>query len=326
MNIFIDTNIFLSFYHFTSDDLEELKKLAVLARRGEVTLFLPEQVVDEFRRNRAVKIADAVKRLREQRLTLQLPQISKQYEEYEQLREAQREYERHHAKLIEKIEEDVANNRLEADAVIEELFGVATLIPNSSPLIDRARLRMELGKPPGKKGSLGDALNWEALLEAVPHGSDLYFVTDDSDYSSPLDANTLDPYLLHEWSSNKSSELHTYKRLSSFFGDKFPAIKLATELEKDLLIQELASSTNFAQTHRVISRLSRYSDFTQAQANEIVAVAVTNNQVYWIARDPDVHQFLTAVVNGREQQIDPENLRRLHYALSELEPYRDIPF
>lgn len=66
MNLFIDTNIFLSFHHYTSDDLEELRKLAVLARQGEVELLLPKQVVDEFKRNRAGKIADALKRLREQ--------------------------------------------------------------------------------------------------------------------------------------------------------------------------------------------------------------------------------------------------------------------
>jgi hypothetical protein len=27
MHLFIDTNIYLAFYHFSSDDLEELKKL-----------------------------------------------------------------------------------------------------------------------------------------------------------------------------------------------------------------------------------------------------------------------------------------------------------
>lgn len=326
MNIFIDTNVFLSFYHLSSDDLEELKKLAVLARQGEVTLLLPEQVVDEFRRNRAGKIADAVKRLRDQRLALQFPQICKQYEEYEKLREAQREYEKHHAKLIERIEADVSSNSLEADAVIEELFEVAQMIPNSSSLIEKARLRMDLGNPPGKKGSLGDAINWEALLETVPDDEDLYFITDDKDYFSPLDAESMNPYLLHEWSENKFSALHTYKRLSSFFRDQFPDIELASELEKDLLIQYLASNSSFAQTHVVVSKLSRFSDFTQAQVNEIVAAAVTNNQIYWIVHDPDVHQFLTAVVNGREDQIDPDNLRRLQYVLEELEPYGEVPF
>ena len=48
MNIFIDTNVFLSFYHLSNDDLEELKKLIVLIDNKEVTLWLPNQVKDEF--------------------------------------------------------------------------------------------------------------------------------------------------------------------------------------------------------------------------------------------------------------------------------------
>jgi predicted nucleic acid-binding protein len=50
--LFIDTNIFLSFYHLSGEDLEELNKLTVLLRKGEVALLLPEQVRDEFYRMR----------------------------------------------------------------------------------------------------------------------------------------------------------------------------------------------------------------------------------------------------------------------------------
>jgi hypothetical protein len=73
INLFIDTNVLLSFYHLTNDDLEELSKLAVLLRNRQVQLFLPEQVADEFRRNRENKIADSLKRLRDQKLNLQFP-------------------------------------------------------------------------------------------------------------------------------------------------------------------------------------------------------------------------------------------------------------
>ncbi len=66
MNIFIDTNIFLSFYNLTSDELEELKKLVVLLRKKKVVLLLPEQVIHEFRRNRAKKISEAISKLQSQ--------------------------------------------------------------------------------------------------------------------------------------------------------------------------------------------------------------------------------------------------------------------
>jgi predicted nucleic acid-binding protein len=75
MNLFLDTNIWLSFYHFSSDDLEELHKLAVLMDQGCLTLYMPRQVIDEFTRNRDVKIADAIKQLQSQKLGDQFPQM-----------------------------------------------------------------------------------------------------------------------------------------------------------------------------------------------------------------------------------------------------------
>jgi predicted nucleic acid-binding protein len=61
INLFIDTNVFLSFYHLTNEDLEELKKLAALIDKNEIVLFLPDQVKKEFTRNRAGKISDAMR-------------------------------------------------------------------------------------------------------------------------------------------------------------------------------------------------------------------------------------------------------------------------
>jgi predicted nucleic acid-binding protein len=326
MNIFIDTNVYLSFYHLSSDDLEELKKLIVLAREGKVVLFLPEQVIDEFHRNRAGKIADALKRLREQRRTLQLPQIARQYEEYTAVRNAQAEFDMQFAALLERLNTDIDSDSLEAGAVIEELFQVAKTIPMTDEIVSKARFRMELGRPPGKKGSLGDAINWEALLAEVAEGEDLYFVSDDGDYESPLDKSHFSPYLENEWSASKHSEVLFYKRLSALFREEFPDIELASELEKDLLIRELAETESFAGTHATIAKLSRFSDYTRSQVNDLVTAAVTHNQVYWIAKDPDIIEFYDSLLKGREDLVDPDNLKRLRYAQQELEPYHEIPF
>jgi predicted nucleic acid-binding protein len=77
INLFIDTNVFLSFYHLTSEDLEELKKLTPLIDNEEIKLFLPDQVRDEFFRNRGAKIADAMKKLKEAKFTLSFPLFAK---------------------------------------------------------------------------------------------------------------------------------------------------------------------------------------------------------------------------------------------------------
>jgi predicted nucleic acid-binding protein len=183
MHLFIDTNVFLSFYHLTSDDLEELRKLAVLIEQKRVVLLLPQQVVDEFRRNRETKIADAIKGLKEQRLNLQFPQICKDYPEYAELRTLQKQYEERHAALLDKLTHDISDGTLKADETIKELFAKAERIENTPEIVVRARLRVDIGNPPGKELSLGDAINWETLLERMPILTDLHFISDDQDYS-----------------------------------------------------------------------------------------------------------------------------------------------
>jgi len=317
MNIFIDTNVFLSFFHLSNDDLEELKKLAVLLRERRAKLWLPDQVVTEFRRNREVKIADAVKHLREQKLNLQFPVLCKDYGEYDELRQLQRQYEQKHSRIIERIMGDVATEQLKADITIKQLFDTATKIDIDEELIDRAWLRYNIGNPPGKNNSLGDAINWEALLASVPDGEILYFLTDDKDYYSQLDKQLFNPFLLYEWREKKKADLVSYRLLSSFFREHFPDIKLATELEKDISIRDLASSGSFAQTHSVVARLNRFTDYSAAQINDIVSAVVNNRQVSWILEDKDVGSFVEGVILGKEDRIDANNLQRLRELIEE---------
>ncbi len=312
MHLFIDTNIFLAFYHLTSDDLEELRKLALLIDGEQVVLLLPDQVAAEFRRNRENKIADALKGLKEQRLNLQFPQICKDYPEYPDLRALQKQYEERHSALLDKVSHDISNSTLKADETIKELFAKAKRIESTPELVSRAKLRIAVGHPPGKDNSIGDAINWEALLDYMPPLTDLHFITDDRDYVSILDENRFKDFLFQEWAARtQDSKLHLYRRLSSFFKDYFPQIKLASELERELLIQKLASSPSFSRTHSAVARLSKHTQFTAAQRNDIVRAAVSNNQVSWIIDDDDVHQFLTAVTTGHEDEIEDALLSEL---------------
>jgi predicted nucleic acid-binding protein len=319
MNLFIDTNIFLSFYHMTSEDLEELRKLAVLLEQKKVNLYLTDQVLAEFRRNREAKIADALKRLKEQRLNLEFPQLCKDYSEYKQLRRLQRNYEKFHSELMKKISEDVAKQTLKADQTIEELFNKAIAVETTYKLVGKARLRIQVGDPPGKEGSLGDAINWVALLREVEDGKDLYLIADDRDYVSALDENKLKDCLIREWVVEKQSTIVFYRRLSAFFKDKFPQIKLATELEMEILIRDLAASGSFAQTHSVVAKLSRFTDFTPLQVNQIVEAAISNRQVTWIISDPDVYEFLKSVTDGHEDDIEESNWKEFQSLLRKAE-------
>ncbi len=311
MNLFIDTNIFLSFYHLTSDDLEELKKLSVLIDKEEITLFITDQVIDEFNRNRESKIADAVKRLKEQKLNLQFPQLCKDYEEYEKLRKLQKEYEIEHANLLNKISTDVNENRTKADKIIKKLYLKCEKIERTQELIERAQIRGEIGNPPGKKGSLGDSINWESLLEKIPSGEDLYFITDDKDYYSELNENKTKEFLIKEWENNKISSIFIYRQLSRFFKEFFPDIKLASEIEKELLINQIVSSKNFATTHNAISGLSQYEVFSEPEVNSIIQATILNTQIRWILDDEDVKTFIYRLVKTHKSIIDKNSLAEL---------------
>jgi hypothetical protein len=73
----------LTFYHFSNEDLEELKKLIALINTDNIRLYIPEQTQNEFNRNREVKIADSLDKLRGTKLGNQFPMICHSYDEYD---------------------------------------------------------------------------------------------------------------------------------------------------------------------------------------------------------------------------------------------------
>lgn len=323
MNVFIDTNVFLSFYHLTNDDLEELRKLRVLLEKGNVVLHLPNQTVDEYRRNRETKIAEALKSLKDQKLNLKFPALCKDYDEYASLRELQIDFEKQHSSIVDKISKDIESNSLKADLVIKELFEKSKQIKLSEKLIAKSQFRMSVGNPPGKNGSLGDAINWEALLENVPEGKDLYLIADDRDYFSILDENKPKEFLIREWKEKKSADVFFYRRLAPFFKEYYPNIKLASELEKEMAIHQLVGSGSFATTHNVVAKLSGFENFSQPQVSKIIDAALTNNQVNWILGDNDVFEFITKFAAEYKNKIDEEVYQRLIEELKKHKPAED---
>lgn len=323
MNLFIDTNVFLSFFHLSNDDLEEIHKLAVLIDKGDVTLWLTEQVKDEFKRNRESKISDAIKKLKEQKSKPQFPQICKDYEEYTKIRELQKDFDKKLSSLIKKVDDDVANRTLKADQEIDELFKKANLVKTTPDLVDKARLRIDVRNPPGKDGSLGDAINWEALLENVNGREKLYLVADDKDYYSVLDNSKLKDFLSDEWQETKEGEVQFYRRLSQFFKEHYPDIKLASELEKELEIQELINSGTFASTHIAISKLEKHAEFSKPQVNELVQVCFNNDQVGWILSDGDVYTFYKGLLDNYGEKLEEDSKNKLIKELKEAEPEED---
>ena len=333
MNLFVDSNIYLNFYHFSNDDLEELKKLSELIQREEVTLYVTQQVIDEVNRNRDVKVADAYKKFKTSKLEFSLPQICKQYSEYRAIKKTLVELRKVKSELDEKLDSDISGKTLRADQVIKELFGLAKTI-DSREFIDEARQRYHLGNPPGKNNSYGDAVNWESLLSRIRDKEDLFFISDDKDFKSPLGSNVFNSFLLQEWTDKKESRLFYYAQLSEFFMEHHTDIKLRVEEEKNQLINELSQSGSFAYTHGVISKLARFDGFSDTQTKQLVDVLMENPQVHWISGDYDVNSFYRSILHGKERIFEDDLLQQLHSLLGiakEQEsnkglPDSDLPF
>jgi predicted nucleic acid-binding protein len=308
MQLFIDTNILLSFYSLNQDDLAELNKIINAIEKQQITLLLTDQIINEFYRNREQRIDGAIKSFRTQTFSTQFPQLCEDYPEIDTLREALKHHEQTHAALVTKILVDIKAKTLKADHIIQSLFSLGKKLSPDLTTVDRARLRMSVGNPPGKNNSLGDAINWESLLDETPGGEDLYFITGDKDYCSALNDDEFSDFLLTEWDGRKQTKIYFYKRLSSFCKEQFPEITIASARDKDFLIRDLVNSQSIANTQIAIAKLSYYSEFTAAQVNTIVGAAISNRQVVWSIEDDRVKSFLKSVVTNNEQYLDEASL------------------
>lgn len=305
MNLFIDTNVLLNFFHFSKDRLEELEKVLVLQNYGKINIWLTDQVELEFSKNREAKIADALKKFIDEKPNSGIPNVAQGYAESDQFIVAMKQVNSSREQLMEKVRKDISDKSLFADKLVKEIFIKSTRIQLTEGQFNLAKRRVDLRSPPGKNSSLGDAINWESLLEAIPNNQDVFIVSEDGDYASPLDAERLSDFLTEEWSTKKNSKAVLYKRLSQFLSIKFPDAKVAAELEKDILISELANSTSFATTHQVISELNCFQSFSPKQASEIADAYITNQQVGWIAGDADVYGFGKKIQDDHSATLDP---------------------
>jgi predicted nucleic acid-binding protein len=330
MNLFVDANIFLDFYHFSNDDLEELEKLVDLINKREITLVITSQIIDEIKRNRDNKVADAYKKFKDSKIKIDIPQICKAYSEYEQIRNLLKTLEKLITDLEDKLNKDINERTLKADKLISKLLSIAKQI-DSEKYLEVAKKRYDLGNPPGKNDSYGDCLNWLALLNELEDGEDLFFISDDKDYKSPLGESILNSFLVDEWKQKKGADIFFYTKLSSFFNDHHDDIQLRVEEEKNKLIEALSDSYSFAHTHTLISKLGKYVSYTDEQIRELSNIGAENSQVNLILGDPDVKEFYTKLLENKKNIISPDVAEAITKRLEENEEnaedtFKEIPF
>lgn len=290
--LFIDTSTFLTFYAFTTDDLEELKKVAGLIKANKLKLYIPEQVMDEFYRNRESKLAQSLNEFLGGGGSKSVPRFMHDYPEAEAFRDALEELQKARGALATKAKSDATQRLLPADSAFATIIEAAGIIKTEESLLIEANRRRLRGNPPGKKDSVGDQINWETLLKAVPDGADLHIVSKDGDYKSALDPISIHQFLAAEWKQKKGSEITLHTELRPFLNATFPNIKLALDIEKQVAVDKLIYSGSFSDTHSAIAILKGYIEsFTWEEAKAIFDAGIANNQINWIGTDADVNVF-----------------------------------
>ena len=330
MNVFIDTCVFLSFYEHSNEDLKELGKLTGYISDEKIHLYLTQQVVQEFQRSRERIIAQVMRQLKEKDPSSRFPQICKAYDEYKVLRKKMEEYSNARSSLLEAMERDIVNETLAADTLMKKLFASTRIIENENAIVSKAKERTELGNPPGKTNSIGDAINWETLLDLVEEGQDLYFISSDGDFQSNYQKGCFNPFLGKEWLRTKKSHLHFFTSLTAAFKPLSVGISISEHTIKQDAVMQLTRSSSFRDTHLAIERLSELGgNYDDGQLNNIIQAIVLNSQVGWIFWDDDVQSFFWQLLDGRLNKIYGEMLvefqRWLRESLNQMDQHEVNP-
>ena len=305
--VFIDTNIWLSLYHFTNDDLTQFEKLKDMLKES-INLIVPKQVYDEITRNRESKIMDALKSF--ELKTPRYPVFCKGYADFELLQQEVATVVNKFNNFKKIIESDIKDEKLPADKTLQSFFSSLELIP-CDDYVEKACNRYRVGNPPGKDNKYGDAVNWECLLDNVPNGEDLYFISADKDYRSLIHHEYMNPFLIKEWEDKKNSSIYFYSNLVGFLNAHVKEIQLQDEKIKQSLIDDLYNSGSFQTTHRIVSLLNNYSDWTDQQVEGLCLALNHNTQVQWIIDDPDIFDFYKTILSHSEyENTDKSSIKR----------------
>jgi hypothetical protein len=322
IHAFVDTNIFLSLYAYTDDNISELNGLTALLNAKKLKLYVSQTVNQEFYRNRDKKIFESLGNLQKFQTSLSLPRFVEHHEEAEKLRELLREVRNIHGILVKKVQAEIDEQELAADKLFKQIRDLAGVTPLSEAAKKSAVKRRDSGNPPGKDGSLGDRLNWEMLLEKVPEGEDVHIVSRDKDFSSPFGPNVPNSFLSNEWNAKKKSKLYIYNSLKSFVKVQFPEIALSSDAAKTLAIKALVGSKSWQKTHDAIAALSPHiSDITSDEAIELFEGLVQNSEIHDVSADKDVEYFYQSLINDHFDAIPAELYAKIMAHIEEPGPF-----
>lgn len=294
INLFIDTNILLDFYRFSNADLDTLGKLEdLIIKARKIKLYVTQQQVDEFYRNRDKVIKEYIGSFKYD--APRFPKAFCGHTDYNTVVNESRKLAEKINKIRQDILEEAFDGKLKVDTIVKNIL--RSPIDMSEGIFNKAKMRIDIGNPPGKNGSLGDAINWEILLKSVnikdDFFTDVHIISRDGDFSSALDDHKLSTFLENEWSSKKFGTAYLYKSLNNFLERHFPDIKLIDEAIKDGIVEQIGSASSFDNARALIAELYKKGSLSEDQVRVLYKSAISNDQVY------NAHRYSPTIVGGR---------------------------
>lgn len=291
-HVYADANIYLDFFRFSEDDLAQLEKFIAHISTSGVELYLPQLTEEEYYRNRDKVLAEQINTIQRVSLTVGIPICVRELDQAKEFTSSLQNAASARSALIESVQHLASNHEFKADKLISVLFETATPIPTTEELLGKAKLRRDLHNPPGKIESLGDRLNWECLLSAVPDGENLSIVTRDGDFLADFKEKTANQFLSKEWKRVKGGYLSIHSSIKSFAKYVDDTLDFMFDPVAQEAITDLASSGSFYSTHSAIAELSLLVDkFTDGECVQILRIALDNSQVGGIMSDDDLTNF-----------------------------------
>ncbi len=216
--IFIDSNIYLRFF---DSKQSSFKKLLSSVEEIYSYIFITKQIVDEVERNKLSLFQKSFAGYIDQSklMKVELPDHISYHTD------SLKEWNKERAKLEKLGTEQLQKLREVYSFICEEIFfgddgvsSVLSLIATESQdvpidILEKARLRKQLGNPPGKMNDpLGDQINWELLVSYVKDNNieDLIIVSADNDYFIKIDNEPVLNNMLYVEIKNAKIDLNLF--------------------------------------------------------------------------------------------------------------------
>jgi len=191
---------------------------------GKFKLILPQQIEDEFIRNKNGKSAiygDHILNFQKGlEVEFKVPYLIKSTKKIEQIRNTVKKLKSLKEKAVDDYKSRVFNPRSKINQQLRKLFSQAHRPNETDVILQRAWFRTLRGNPPRKdNSSFGDAIIWETILDQCID-DDLILISGDGDFESEINNGDIHELLKTEWTNKSNKKLILYTELGLFINQQ----------------------------------------------------------------------------------------------------------